>query len=381
MVNGFRRLAVSLASAVLAASAIVAVSGAAAHSVTSPGWRITAIYPEHSEAGDLVATGPSNAWLVEGCGTPCHTGLGVVSLRHWNGTAWQLVANPVGLRSAYPLLALPPGAKSTPWAVFPYDPTSKNRGTVAFRRTGASWSAPHWFTNAHISAVVAPAPSVAWVFGDSEATGALYAQRWNGRTWSAAPAPKIFVVDASARSATDIWVTGVRPSTGTPNEAMVVSHWNGARWTTPALPPIPVPAGDVVQPMSIAVSGARDAWALAFVSKPGQIEPNDGLAMFHWNGSAWSPAPLPYKETIADGVTGDLHGGVWFWAHLTPGQDHMIHVTPGGKWTEFTVPRPAGAFGVDAGSIAPIPGTSSVWAAGIAQYHIGTQAVILKYGP
>jgi hypothetical protein len=382
MVNGFRRLAVTVASAVVTASAFVAVSGGAAHSVTPPGWRITAIYPEHSQAGDTVAGGPANAWILEDCGAPCHTSSGQLTLRHWNGAGWQVVANPPALRNTHgfmPLLAMAPTAKSTPWAVLGTDPSGKNRGAMAVHRTGTSWAAPHWFAGAFISAVVAPTPSSAWVFGDSK-TSRTYAQRWNGKAWSAAPAPKIFVVDASARSATDIWVTGVQPS-AKPNETMFVSHWNGAKWTTPALPPIPVPSGDQVQPLSIAVSGARDAWALGFISKPGQVEPNDGLAMFHWSGSAWSAVPLPYKETIAYGLAGDLHGGVWFWAHLTPGQDHMIHVTSGGLFTEFTVPRPAGAFGVTADSIAAIPGTPSVWAAGIAQYHIGTQAVILKYGP
>jgi hypothetical protein len=381
MVHGFRRLAVAVASAVVMASTFAAAGGGSAAAATPPGWRIAQLYPEHSQALEVTAAGPANAWVVEDCGAPCRTSSGQLTLRHWNGKGWQVVANPPALRNTHgdmPLLAMAPGATSTPWAVLGSDPSGKNRGAVAVRRTGSSWAAPHWFANAFISTVVAPTQNSAWVFGESK-TSPSYAQRWNGRIWSAAPAPKIFVVSASARSATDIWVTGVRPALNA-SAAMVVSHWNGVGWTTRALPRIAVPAGDLVQPLSIAVSGARDAWALGFISKPGQLEPNDGLAMFHWNGSAWSAVTVPYKETIAYSVAGDLHGGVWLWAHLTPGQDHMIHVTASGQWSEFTVPRPAGAFAVQADAVAAIPGTSSVWASGWASYHAGTQGIVLKYG-
>jgi hypothetical protein len=149
-----------------------------------------------------------------------------------------------------------------------------------------------------------------------------------------------------------------------------------------------VPAGNSAQPLSIVASGADSAWAFGFVEINNEIVPNDGLALYHWNGARWSQVAVPYKQTEAFSIASDGHGGIWFWAEVDPGHhDYLIHDSSGGHWSEVTDPRPAIAFSVQTDDITAIPGTHSLWAAGIASVPIpignnpgGTEGLILKYG-
>ena len=81
--------------AVAAAAAMVVASGAvAAQAAPAPGWHISAMFPEDSGVGEIVAASANNAWALENCTRPCHTGHDGYTLRHWTGTQWQIV-NPV----------------------------------------------------------------------------------------------------------------------------------------------------------------------------------------------------------------------------------------------------------------------------------------------
>ena len=212
--------------------------------------------------------------------------------------------------------------------------------------------------------------------------------RYNGKEWVSEPAPGIYVQDVSAASASDIWVTG--PPLGAARTAwqMAVSHWNGTKWKTSLLPRVPVPAGSAAQPLSVVASGAHSAWALGYLTGPdGTIVPNDGLVLYHWNGTTWSSVTFPYKETQAYSIGSDGQGGIWLWAEVDPGHhDYLIHYL-NGRWTEGTDPRPGNAFSTQIYGVTPIPGTTSLWADGIASVPIpvggkpgGTEGLILKWG-
>ena len=388
MVSRFRWLAATTVAVAVAATAagLAAVTGAA-QAAPAPGWRIAAVYPEDSGVYTITAASANNAWALENCTRPCHTGSDGYTLRHWNGRHWLLVAaKPAHAVGGNGLLGIAPGAASRPWTMYSY---KTFRQTAVAHWMGTSWSAPTLLSkNASFSVDVVPSSASIWAFGSVLSTGRPYAVRYNGRSWSAAPAPGVNVLSASAASPADIWVTGTRAGAARTAWPMAVSHWNGKKWTTSTLPRIPVPSADTAQPLSIVASGSGRAWAFGFVSSAGRIVPNDGLALYHWNGAKWSPVTVPYQQTEAFSIASDGHGGIWFWAERDPGHhDYLIHDSASGHWSRVTDPRPAGAFSVQTDTITAIPGSASLWAAGFASVPIpiggnpgGTKGLILKYG-
>jgi hypothetical protein len=379
-----------LAAIALAAATVAGGAGAAqAQAAATPGWRITTVYPEDSQVGAIAAAGANNAWTVEGCTRPCHTGHDGTTLRHWNGKQWQIISQlPAHEAGSYAISALEiaPGAKSNPWAFYSYKTYQQ---TAIAHWTGKSWSAPTVLPkNAYIEASVAPSSSAVWGFGGT-ATGKPYAVRYNGKSWSQAPAPSINVISASAASPTDIWVIGTKPGAAKSAWPMAVSHWNGTKWTTTVLPSVPVPGKTKAEPLSIVASGADDAWALGYRQGPGgSIVPNEGMVLYHWNGAKWSPVTFPYAESQAFTLSPDGQGGIWLWDEVDPGHhDFLVHDSGAGHWSEVKMPRPANAFSGQIYAFTPIPGTKSIWADGIASVPIpvgnnpgGTEGLILKLG-
>jgi hypothetical protein len=252
----------------------VASGAGAAQAAPAPGWRITAVYPEDSEVSGIAAASADNAWAVENCTRPCHTGHDGTTLRHWNGKQWQIVTavpahevEPDGIG----LLEIAPGATSTPWAFYDYKTYSQ---TAVTRWTGKSWSAPTLLANhSFIQASVAPSSSSVWAFGFLSTSGKPYTVRYNGKSWSAAPSPGINVTAASAASPTDIWVIGTKTGAAKSAWPMVVSHWNGTTWATTVLPSVPVAGKNKGEPLSIVASSPDNAWAFGYVPGPGGSGP------------------------------------------------------------------------------------------------------------
>lgn len=379
--------AIALAAATVAGGA--GTAAAATDSASTSGWRISAVYPEDSGVGAIDAGSADNAWAVENCTRPCHTGHDGYTLRHWNGKAWAVVNSSLPDENAAEgvgLLGLAPGAKSTPWALYSYKTYSQ---PAVARWTGSSWSKPTLLaSHALIDTSVAPSASSVWAFGFIEGTGKPYTVHYNGKTWSRAAGPGIQVISASAASADDIWVIGSTPGAAKSAWPMVVSHWNGTKWTTSTLPRVSVAGKNKGEPLSIVADGADDAWALGYREGPdGSIVPNEGMILYHWNGARWSSVTFPYQESQAFTISPDGQGGIWAWDEVDPGHhDYLVHDSASGHWSEVTMPRPAGAFSAQIYSITPIPGTTSLWAGGVASVPIpvggnpgGTEGLILTY--
>ena len=91
------------------------------------------------------------------------------------------------------------------------------------------------------------------------------------------------------------------------------------------------------------------------------------------------PGPLTTSYQISSVAT-DGAGGLWLSAN-NGGTDGLLFHYSGGKWTKVATPA-AKKEATGVGSLAWIPGGTSLWAAGTQSSSSGTtsEGVILKYG-
>jgi hypothetical protein len=144
------------------------------------------------------------------------------------------------------------------------------------------------------------------------------------------------------------------------------------------------PSGDFVQPASIAPISSANVWAIAALSEGEGVA--NGAVLLHWNGEAWTQVKVPFTLNGPQYITSDGHGGFWLYSpeyvkgsYLT----YLFHYSDG-RWTYVAIPHTKGdATQIQA--LATIPGTTSVWAAGIGYPSPDnpsgiSNGVILKYG-
>jgi hypothetical protein len=189
-------------------------------------------------------------------------------------------------------------------------------------------------------------------------------RHYNGHAWSTVTSPGV-IVDASARSATDIWaVAQIKGSTPTSMSSLVL-HWNGHTWTKPAQP-----NGVGISFESINARSDSDVWVRGMYSN------GTGNVFLHWNGHFWyALQPVPSVSGNDNGLVNDGQGGFWTTSAIS-----FLHYT-GGQWTKTAAPfwqshQPYMT------AIAQVPGTTSVWAVGeIDLTQTSFRDAIYKYGP
>jgi hypothetical protein len=353
-----------------------------------PGWRVIESFPPRTGLGTIVPTSRTSAWATE-CGVPCAYADPVPVLR-LTDTTWRQVPLPPVTRHTHndgPTLAAPPGSAQA-WAVYgSYDHLVR---PVVVRWTGRSWTRPVLLrAGLDVTAVVAPATSSAWIFGViggvASATPA-YPARWNGRTWSQAPSPGYPAYCASARSASDIWVVGEDA------HGLAVSHWTGSKWArTKVSPPVGGTQHDAA--CQLTVSGTSDVWDYAYsdyTSPSGPVEtPLRPAEFVHWNGKTWTTVATPFPLGLFSGLAADGKGGIWFAAtdgraqerSTTPGPQYLFHVTSTGHWVVLPLSAVKGAALASVGTLALIPGTTSLYAiAATDPARKYAHGALLKYG-
>jgi streptogramin lyase len=148
----------------------------------------------------------------------------------------------------------------------------------------------------------------------------------------------------------------------------ILVRYNGTSWqqvTSTAL------AG--LQFGSILALSDSNVWVTAAVGG-GRLQ-----HLLHFDGHSWTSLPVPSGVQLR-AVAPDGHGGLWFSAERSTSQAPIAeHRSGTGTWSSHPLPSGAGqAFG-----IAPIPGTTSLWASGYLDTNGGTgsDAVVWGYGP
>jgi hypothetical protein len=88
-------------------------------------------------------------------------------------------------------------------------------------------------------------------------------------------------------SARDAWAVGATHLDG--DNQPFIAHWNGRAWTRTRTP-TPPPGASL---LGVAATSPRNAWAVGQTSDRGRCIPRCAIAIEHWNGHAWVQVPSP----------------------------------------------------------------------------------------
>ncbi|MGW1892444.1 hypothetical protein ACWCP6_19710 [Streptomyces sp. NPDC002004] len=276
---------------------------------------------------------------------------------------------------------------------------------LALRWDGTTWKQESTLpANSFPQALAVRASDDMWVAGSSTA-------HWDGTTWTARPLardPVGRVLPDAVATTSDgtAYVAGRALPLGVKDGVPAIQVWDGSRWQRQTLPDLG--KGEL---NSIAALSTNDVWATGLLFSADESAPQTSLAL-HWDGISWKRVHSPTVRGTAtwlSGVTALDPKDVWaVGGSITGGGDHPFAIHWDGKrWTATRTPNvPDGrlrtvirtkdgrlmAFGgkgavsvvlrwdrtarrwrrVQAPGIvlrdaSSIPGSSSVWAVGLAR--------------
>jgi len=185
--------------------------------------------------------------------------------------------------------------------------------------------------------------------------------RWNGTRWRNVyiPSPDRSssgddntLYDVRCRSASDCWAVGaygVRGSNALLSDAL---HWTGRKWTLVSTPSPGGTANNAYSYLSdVACLTARSCWAVGGYGVGIQVNIN---MILHWNGKKWSEVSVPNPAGTRNGDLNGLTGvscltAANCWADGEYGKaagtfiqrNEMLHWN-GRKWSTAQVPNPDG---------------------------------------
>lgn len=331
----------------------------------------------------IAATSAGNVWAVGSFfnETPGDEGDRTLT-EHWNGSGWHVVSSPnAGTPSstqADDLYGVAAVSSSNVWAVGSYYNQSANYDQPLIEHwNGSAWyivSSPSIGVGSTLSAVTALSASNIWAVGNYTAnatTGQIntLVEHWNGGSWHvvASPNPRgldAYLYSVTALSSTNIWAVGCQGYDC--NIAPLVEHWNGTSWSIVSSPSLSTTA--VLR--GVTAISASDIWAVGYYNTVNS--PMDKTLTEHWNGSRWaivsSPNPGTEDNTLF-GAIATSSSNVWsvgsymFYASPYNRAAPLAENWNGSSWQSVSTPTIVTA-GVALYSIARVPGSTRVWAAG-----------------
>jgi hypothetical protein len=169
-------------------------------------------------------------------------------------------------------------------------------------------------------------------------------------------------------AAADVWAGGDVRETG--RERPLALQWDGTRWT-----PVPVPEDAALDNRlnAVAAVAADDVWAAGQV---GSEAAGYGPLLVHWDGSAWTAAPLPKQQSILTAVAALAPDQVWAAGFGGAPSNVVLLHWDGAHWgTDFVG---------DVGGNAQVGGLSAraandVWAVGATEVQAAQQPLTLHW--
>jgi hypothetical protein len=400
-----RGVMISVAGGAVALSATVAAQAAPQAATTS--WRIDQTIATRGRLTALTsvaAVSRGDAWAAGFSTTKDLSKLTTV-IRHWAGRRWLAVKVPAAALRKFDKTGAPTArpfgsvAASSARNVWDFGEI----GGVYIRLEGRRWAFGRLpgMRDGLIDSAVALSPSDVWVFGGKinphTDTTTPYAANFDGDGWTSESLPGSgVVISASAVSAGDIWAVvagisgfeGVHAGFSRPSISRLagpaastapssVVRWNGTSWQAAATQPA-LPAR--AQLASIVAESDNDVWV-------GGGAPNGKNSTTYlaeqWNGTSWtadSPAAAArHRKYVLVDLVPDGSGGLWALAtNANTGFNRLWHLS-GGSWAAVT-PR-FGHHQLVLRQLAWVPGTKSVWAAGIIEKDRDLAGLIAVEGP
>jgi hypothetical protein len=238
----------------------------------------------------------------------------------WDGSRWSVVpTQDMDATAGQSLTALSVVSSTAAWAAGTATSRPGQYGSmtsvavpIVERWDGSTWSiapAPD-LPNTQLNGVMAFTDQDVWVVGTSaqpiNPTG--IAAHWDGEGWTPFRFANSLLNAVTGRSGRDVWAVG--SLNGDPATA-VSEHWDGVRWTT-----IPGEAAMIDSAFNAVVEiSSNDLWAVGTMPGPRQ-EQRIPLAE-RWNGRVWRAAPTPIQDVGPslgawfEGVTAISASDVW----------------------------------------------------------------------
>jgi len=256
---------------------------------------------------------------------------------------------------------------------------SLNRSRV-LHWDGRAWTVKRTFAQ-EIAGAAVISPADIWVFGQPFFPGpGLGAWHYDGHTWSR-PVSGHGLEGGSAVSANDVWAF----------DGTDVAHWNGATWSRTSVASLLPAKQQLNDPMltGILALSRHDVYAIANGFREDEGGP---MVLLHWDGSRWSKVAggdFGFGGNPLEQVSSDGHGGLWIPMPGGGGQkSYLLHYSPssgsssGGQLTAAGLP--GGPLRINVLTVALIPGTTSMLAAGFthasADPSKNLTGVLLQYG-
>lgn len=329
---------------------------------TTPSWHVVTHVTGGSfaEFTAITAAGRNTAWAFDG---------------QQGATAWERTGStwakvPFPSKSDEEVFAAGASSASNVWAL---TGTLFGGQSRALHWNGSAWAAAGSFPQA-AGGIAVISPTSVWAFGAPYLpVTQLGAWHYNGHTWTKVASGK-GLGGGSAVSANDVWAY----------DGTDVANWNGTTWVRTNLARL-LPASDGQNdPMVTAIyaESASNVYAI------GTGDYSDGgwpTVVLHYNGKTWAQVAEDHTGTsfqVPQEVSPDGHGGLWLTAAGFTGNVSAVLHYQDGHLTNAAFPYPASK--IDILSIAPIPGTSQILAAGYTHpagnAGLNPVAVILQLG-
>lgn len=287
----YRKLAASLAAAVLLASSEPALAAGADRfaDTSSPMLR--------SDLHAVASGAPGQAWAV-GVTYSSDGAYEVTRIEHWNGLSWARVPspNPGGTASENVLNSVAATSQGRAWAVGWY------LHGIQYHCLVEAWDGHHWgservplphtFRGARCEGVTALSPRDVWVVGFGYLAGKgqrPIVEHWNGTRWNLDVMTRFPVGEGAeleavcAHDSSDIWAVGSRTESDT--QQPVFLHWNGSAWLS-----VSGPAGTGSVFLSGVAVTSRGT-VVAVGSTGGGL--NEAI-VYEYVNAHWSRSPIPF---------------------------------------------------------------------------------------
>jgi hypothetical protein len=364
----FRTALASVAASALAAAA-AAVPADAGTTAASPGWRV--VYSHHygtastySGYTDVAVVGAGDTWVLGANNIAGLTAPGTPVAVHWNGKGWSSKPMPAGVTGTIAASSVISGKDI--WAV------TDGGGYIVH------WNGSKWLVAKHLpggkallSGITAINDHDIWVFGATPVGPGYGTWHYDGHQWKQVA---VGVTDATATSPSNIWGVG----NGKLGPFRQVDHYNGSVWTD-------------VTPASLAAAAQNSqllfegAWAASSTSTwvTATTPAKDGARLWDVVRGKWIAERPPWAADEIGQPLPDGSGGFWVTASL--GSTAWIwHRAARGAWSRIaSVPAGSSSSPNATISYAPVPKTTSFWAAGYAyaKKRANSTATVWAYGP